>query len=115
METIPDEVEYGDEIIPDILDAYPRVTEQLHHILDVAVAVFVIKNNQYGNGIRYTGLLGSAVEVFGAAMRIPFLIIRASDHGLTNKRKIRGILGDILIYTAISIMHIDNNNWEGEL
>jgi len=50
----------------------------------------------------------------GAASRLRPLIVKASDHGRANAEKIRDILMDVHNYATMSLMLLDDNNWEGE-
>lgn len=96
-------------------DPYPDVSEKFKMVFTNIVQFFPVKNAAHHNGIRYTGLLGSATECFGAAMRLPWMVLKAPDKGKSNKDKLKDVLADIIIYAVISLIHIENDNWDGEI
>lgn len=78
--------------------------------------LFAEKNapDHYDNNFVRDGLLGTALETMGAANRLRSLIIKAPDHGRANAEKIRDILMDVHNYATMSLMLLEQNNWEGE-
>ena len=117
LETIPNEVELEDpaeNIDKDVTDPYIRRDLAYRSVVDRAFKMFQQKNRQYEDGIRFTGVLGACVEIFGAAMRLPPMVLRSADHGKSNMNKLRGILGDIVNYGVIAIIMMEDDNWEGK-
>jgi len=74
---------------------------------------FAAKNAQYDNNFTQDGLLGTVLEVMGAAARLRPLVVRAPEHGRANAEKIRDILMDVHNYATMSLMLLDDQNWEG--
>lgn len=76
--------------------------------------LFKKKNEQYGNSIWKTGVLGAVVEIMGATARLPMMVLRRSDHGRDTFVKLVDVLMDIHNYATIALMMVHENNWEGE-
>lgn len=76
-------------------------------------AVLVKKNEQYGNSIEATGLLGAVVECVGITARLVQLVIRNSKHGRQATAAIYNVLLDLHNYSTIAIDMLKKANWEG--
>lgn len=76
--------------------------------------LFEDKNDQYGNAIVKTGVLGATVELIGVINRLPNMVLKDTSHGREQAEKLRDIFMDIHNYASIAIMMLDDNNWEGE-
>ncbi|MHC4316764.1 MAG: hypothetical protein ACYSW3_30355, partial [Planctomycetota bacterium] len=55
--------------------------EQYDDIVEAAKELFLEKNEQYGDAISRTGLLGAVVEIAGISARLEKLVLGASDAG----------------------------------
>lgn len=75
--------------------------------------VFLSKNEEYGDSIRFGGVLSACYNIVGAAMRLMRLVFHTEDHGQRKKEIVRGIIVDILNYAAIGLIFIDEDNWLG--
>ncbi len=86
-----------------------RVTE----ICKECTAVLVEKNEQYGNAIESTGLLGASVECVGMTARLVQLVLRDSRHGRQDPEAVRNALLDLHNYAGIGLDMLNRENWEG--
>jgi hypothetical protein len=76
--------------------------------------IFEEKNTEYGDSIRFGGVLAACYEIVGAAMRLPTLVFHAPDHGRSKSESLYNILVDIHNYANIAIMLMKEDNWEGK-
>ena len=76
--------------------------------------LFAQKNQQYGNSIEKTGVLGACVELIGAVARLPTMVIRNKTHGRSCENKLADVLMDIHNYANIALMMLHSGNWEGK-
>ena len=76
--------------------------------------LFDEKQQQYGNTIHKTGLLGATVELIGAVARLPIMVLRNPTHGRDVQKKLRDVLMDIHNYAVIGLVMLDGDNWEGK-
>lgn len=76
-------------------------------------AVLVKKNEQYGNSIEATGLLGAAVECVGMTARLVQLVLRDSRHGRQDPKAVHNAFLDIHNYSVIGLKMLDDGNFEG--
>ncbi len=83
---------------------------------NVAVAreIFERKNTEYGDSIRFGGMLAASYEIVGAAMRLPTLVFFAADHGRSNTEKLYDIFLDIMNYANIALQMMREENFEGK-
>ena len=83
---------------------------------NVAVAreIFERKNTEYGDSIRFGGMLAASYEIVGAAMRLPTLVFFAADHGRSNTKKLYDIFLDIMNYANIALQMMREENFEGK-
>lgn len=88
--------------------------EHFEQVCATCAQLFEEKNEQYDNNFARDGLLGTVLEVMGAASRLRPLVVRAPEHGRASAQKIRDILMDVHNYATMSLMLLDDNNWEGE-
>jgi len=75
--------------------------------------LFERKNTEYGDAIRFGGVLGACYGIIGAAMRLPTLVFFSADHGRSRAEKLYDILLDIHNYANIATMFMKEQNWEG--
>lgn len=88
--------------------------EDFKEICKTGEAIFAEKNTDYGDSIRFGGVLAACYEIVGAAMRLPKLVFFSSDHGRAKTEKIYDVLLDIHNYAAIALIMMKENNWEGK-
>lgn len=79
-----------------------------------AKSIFAQKNREYGDSIRYGGVLGPIIEFIGLSGRLKKLIVLNPKHGRGLKKLLRNILMDMIVYSVIAMMMMNENNWEGE-
>jgi hypothetical protein len=77
-------------------------------------AVFVERNQQYGDSISSTGVLGATVELIGNTARLKQLVLKAQDAGASNQDQIIEIAKDLHNYADILLMMIAEDNWKGK-
>jgi hypothetical protein len=80
----------------------------------MARELFIKRNTEYGDSIRFGGVLSACYEIVGASMRFPTLVFFTSDHGRSRKAKLFDILLDIMNYANIALMLMKEDNWEGK-
>lgn len=73
----------------------------------------VERNEQYGNAVEWTGVLGAAVECVGMTARLVQLVIRNSKHGRQDPKAVHNALLDIHNYSVIGLKMLSDENWEG--
>ena len=76
-----------------------------------ALEIFGKKNREYGNTIKATGVLGAVTEIVGVAGRLIRLVLVDNTNDVVNTRD---KLMDGLIYCAIGLMMLDDENYKGE-
>ncbi|HPC25892.1 MAG TPA: hypothetical protein PK410_00025 [Paludibacteraceae bacterium] len=76
--------------------------------------IFERKNTEYGDSIRFGGMLAASYEIVGAAMRLPTLVFFAADHGRSNTEKLYDIFLDIMNYANIALQMMREENFEGK-
>lgn len=80
-----------------------------------AGSVFEIKNEQYGDAIVETGVLGASVELIGAVARLRQLVLSPGDGGKhTDRKSLRNVFVDIHNYSNIALMMMEEDNWLGK-
>ena len=89
-------------------------SEQYNEAVKLAREVFLRKNLEYGDSIRFGGGLSACYNIVGPAMRLIPIVFHSKDHGLSNSKIVRGILIDILNYAAIGLFFMSEGNWLGE-
>lgn len=92
-----------------------RRKNQFKQVCQQAYELFLIKNAKYRDGIAHTGVLGAAIEVFGAAMRLTILVLKSPVHGRDNRQDLVNVAKDIHNYANILLMMMEDDNWEGDL
>lgn len=100
----------GFEELPD-----PKPYEvEISLILEQAFQMFLKKNEQYGNAIEYTGVLGAVVAMTGDIARLRVMTLQRSEEpDLPEMLNIRDKLLDILVQAAIGILMLDKDNLKG--
>lgn len=81
--------------------------------VEVAREIFERKNCEYGDSIRFGGMLAASYEIVGAAMRLPNLVFFAQDHGRGKADKLYDIFMDIMNYANIALQMLREENYEG--
>lgn len=76
--------------------------------------VFAAKNDQYGDSISATGVLGASVELIGTVARLKKLVLQAPDAGEGNVQALADIFKDIHNYANIALMMMNEGNWRGK-
>jgi hypothetical protein len=76
--------------------------------------IFAEKNTEYGDSIRFGGVLAACYEIVGAAMRLPALIFFSADHGRSKTEALYNVFMDIHNYANIALMLMKEDNWEGK-
>jgi hypothetical protein len=82
-------------------------------ICEVCLKLFEEKNEQYGDSIVYTGVLGATVELIGCVGRLKKLVIQSPDAGKKDLEVLVDVLKDTLNYANIALQMIQEDNWRG--
>jgi hypothetical protein len=90
----------------------PRAIQYRKEI-DKCLSLFVQKNEEYGDTIKKTGVLGASVELIGTCARLPKLVLRSASRGRDNDAALRNVFMDIANYAVIALIMMSENNWEG--
>jgi len=87
---------------------------EISMVLEQAFQMFLEKNEQYGNAIEYTGVMGSVVAMTGDIARLRVMTLqRYEEPDLPEMLNIRDKLLDILVQAAIGILMLDKDNLKG--
>lgn len=92
---------------------YQKAVEEFVDICHKDQNLFAVKNEQYGNAIITTGVLGASVELIGAAARLRKLVLTSEGHGRNEVRSLIDVFMDLHNYSNIALMMLRDNNWEG--
>lgn len=76
--------------------------------------LFAEKNEQYGDSISRTGLLGAIVAIAGISARLEHSVLGAHDAGKSQEDAIVDDVKDLLNYAAIAGIMIMSENWRPE-
>lgn len=91
--------------------------DSLSHYLQVSKAcaeLFSRKNEEYGDTIHRTGVLGATVELIGVVARLRKLVLQSHDFGESKSDTLIDIFMDIHIYAGIALMMLDDKNFIGK-
>lgn len=97
-----------------IVESEAQQLDHFEKLCDGARELFIEKNREYGDSIRFGGVLSACYNIVGAAMRLPKLVFQSPDHGRSAHEKVRDILRDIHNYAVIGLIYMDNDNWLGD-
>lgn len=102
------------KIVPDEHSPKNKMTDLFEDNCATCQEIFAIKNEQYGNTIVETGVLGAAVELVGYAGRLKKLVLKSDGY----KKKeydsiIRNVFIDMHNYATIALMMLDMENYDG--
>ncbi len=82
-----------------------------------ASSLFAIRNSQYGDAIKETGVLGATVELIAVVARLRVLILRnpaTFQNDIVRLNQIKNAFEDAHNYANIGIMMLEGCNWRGE-
>ena len=82
-----------------------------------ASLLFRLRNQQYGDAIKETGILGATVELIAVVARLKVLVLADPSKFETNNERLQQIenaLVDGHNYANIGLMMLDEENWRGE-
>lgn len=84
-----------------------------YELLQESYTLYIRKNQQYGNSIEETGVIGAVVEIVAKTARLRELVIHHSGAGAQAPDVTRDNLQDLLNYAAIGLLMLDKGNWRG--
>jgi hypothetical protein len=87
--------------------------EKFSAICETLEKVFAVKNQQYGNAIHATGVVGASVELLGCVARLSQLVLKSKDLGKSEKEAVLNVFVDAHNYAVIGIMMLKDDNWTG--
>lgn len=76
--------------------------------------LFEKKNEDYGDTIVATGVLGASVELIGTVARLRKMVLQAPDGGKATMSELADIFKDIHNYSNIALMMMNEDNWKGK-
>lgn len=89
--------------------------EQFAKVCLEAEKLFMTKNREYGNSIKYTGAVGSLVAMTGDMGKLRHILLHRLDElDLVDLANVRDKFIDVLVQAVIGIMMLDNDNIMGE-
>lgn len=88
-------------------DAYNEVLEE-------AKDIFIDRNKIYKDTFVALGLNGTVMTLIGDVFRLRNMITHDPDHGRGKENQIRDKLIDVINQAVISVMMLDEENYEGE-
>jgi hypothetical protein len=90
--------------------------DQMGNIFKEGADLFYFKNNEYGNSIELTGLVGALAAMTGDVGAARKLVYESLGSGVTAawKDKVRNKLIDAMVQAGIAIMMLDNDNLIGK-
>ncbi len=87
--------------------------------VEFAARIFAIKNHEYGDAIRFTGLRGATYEIIGGAARLNHLVNKVDPCDFPPPdgwgEMVGDTLLDILNYAVIGGMMLGEHNINGEM
>jgi hypothetical protein len=76
--------------------------------------IFIVKNNEYGNTIVETGVIGACTELIGCVARLKKLVLKSGTGGeYADQKALRNALLDAHNYANIGLMMLDDKNYTG--
>lgn len=114
-------IEQTEQELSDIIErcsnpglAYRRMMQYSRAVV-AAQKVFLQKNDEYGDAIRSTGLLGCVVEFVGGTARLKAMVMRNPSHGRKSKMKsLLNALIDMLNYAVFGLFWLEEGNYDGK-
>ena len=100
--------------MPEISATTKARVDSFQMACDAGLELFTKKNTEYGDAIRFGGVLGACYAIVGAAMRLPTLVFFSADHGRSRSEVLYDIFMDIHNYANIAMMLMKENNWLGQ-
>lgn len=91
-----------------------RRIQQFIRISTECLDLFVEKDVEYRDAISACGVLGASVEILSLGYRLQSLAIKNSTHGRDRAETIRKLAPDVLVYGAILMMMLEDENWDGD-
>lgn len=89
--------------------------EQFAKVCLEAEDLFMRKNREYGNAIKYTGAVGCVTVMTGDIAKLRNLLLyKLEDLDLVDFANVRDKFMDVLVQAVIGIMMLDNDNVMGE-
>lgn len=89
-------------------------SNQFDRVCVASKKIFTQRNEQYGDTITVTGVLGAAVELIGTSARLRPLVLKDPEHGKNNRDALIDVLKDIHNYANIGLIMLAADNWDGE-
>lgn len=90
--------------------------EHFRSICEKAGNLFAIRNRQYGDAIKETGVLGATVELIAVIARLRVLILQdpaTFQNDAVRLQQIHNAFIDAHNYANIGAMMLDEGNWRG--
>lgn len=88
--------------------------EQFNTACEAGLSVFMQRNEEYGDAIKSTGVLGASVELIGNVARLKKLVLKDPEFGKGNREVLLEVLKDIHNYANIALMMAGLDIWGPE-
>jgi hypothetical protein len=99
--------------LPEHWKAPTDTNYQFEHQCHMGQKLFVVKNKKYNSAFKKYGLLGVIFELLGVLERIPPMTIWRHGDPIDVK-KLRDLLLDVHNFSAMALILIEDNNWDGK-
>ena len=87
---------------------------QFREVCGSCEELFLERNEQYGDAITRTGVLGAAVEIAGISARIEHIVLRSDDAGRSQQGTLTDLIKDLHNYANIAGIMLMEDNWKGK-
>lgn len=75
--------------------------------------LFAVKNAKYEGAFHESGVVGCVAEIRGITKRLKAMTINQPDHGRSVKQELAELLADLHNYANMTLLCLEENNWEG--
>lgn len=89
-------------------------TDTYEEVIEEAFKIFLDRNKIYKDTFVFLGLNGTVMTLIGDVFRLRNMITMDSEHGRGKEEQIRDKLIDVINQAVISVMMLDEENFEGE-
>ena len=96
---------------------HPQRVSAFRTFCMLAGNLFALRNTQYGDAIKETGVLGATVELVAVVARLKQLVLKMPNEYPTDKEQLEQICNafiDAHNYANIGLMMLDEENWNGK-
>lgn len=88
--------------------------QQFGQCCDEAFEVYTIKDADYDSNYEEVGVIGVTADLLAVVARLKKLVMKAPDHGRSNRESILNVALDAHNFANLLKMVVLTNNWEGK-